>query len=74
MNRTQIYLTDEQQRGLKDAAKRRGVSMAELIRRAVDTLLRRELESVPDDVFDRTLGVLPDLEVPGRAEWDRGYG
>lgn len=74
MNRTQIYLTDEQQRGLKSAAKRRGISMAELIRRAVDTLLRRELEGAPEDALERTLGALPGLEAPSRDEWNRRRG
>jgi hypothetical protein len=48
--------------------------MAEVIRRAVDAMLRRELESAPDDALERTLGALPDLQVPSRDEWDRGFG
>jgi predicted component of type VI protein secretion system len=39
MVRTQIQLTEEQARGLKDLAAVEGVSMACLIRRSVDTLL-----------------------------------
>lgn len=39
MVRTQIQLTEEQARALKEMAAQRGVSMAELIRQAVDRIL-----------------------------------
>ena len=72
MRRTQIYLSEEQRRLLDRAAKREGISVAEVIRRAVDEYLgppgRR-----PDAraVLARTAGALPYLDVPSRAEWDR---
>jgi hypothetical protein len=74
MRRTQVYLTDDQVRRLKRAARRRDVSMAELIRRAVDALLRRDGSADAEEALDKTLGALPELEVPSRAEWDRGFG
>ena len=40
MVRTQIQLTEEQARRLKALAGARGISMAELIRQSVDSLLR----------------------------------
>jgi hypothetical protein len=55
MIRTQIQLTEEQARALKDLAAQRGVSMAELIRQAAEHLLaenskrdkrRRALEAI----------------------------
>ncbi|MGH2759461.1 MAG: CopG family transcriptional regulator [Actinomycetota bacterium] len=73
MRRTQIYLTDEQIRELKRAAQRRRVSMATLIREAVDRFLKRRGGGDAEEALDRTLGALPDLEVPSRSEWDRGY-
>ncbi len=42
MVRTQIQLTEEQARALKAAAARQGVSMAELIRQAVDRILEEQ--------------------------------
>ncbi len=39
MIRTQIQLTEEQARGLKELAAQRGVSMAELIRQGVERIL-----------------------------------
>jgi hypothetical protein len=47
--RTQIQLTEEQMSALKEAAARRGASVAELVRSGVDAVLR---ESGPSD-FDR---------------------
>ena len=44
MVRTQIQLTEKQAEALKAAAARRGVSMAELIRRSIDTLLEKSGE------------------------------
>lgn len=75
MNRTQIYLTEEQRRLLGRVADREGVSIAEVIRRAVDEHLGRRAPSGDGEAaLDRTAGALPDLEVPLRGEWDRGHG
>jgi RecA/RadA recombinase len=41
MIRTQIQLTEEQARRLRDEARRSGQSMAELIRQSVDRLLEQ---------------------------------
>jgi hypothetical protein len=73
MRRTQVYLTDDQVRRLKRAARQRDVSMAELIRRAVEALLRRDGSADGEEALDKTLGALPELEVPSRAEWDREF-
>lgn len=68
--RTQIYLTEEQRRRLDERGQREGRAMASLIREAVD----RYLEATPEaeEALDATFGSLPALEVPSRAEWDRG--
>jgi Arc/MetJ-type ribon-helix-helix transcriptional regulator len=42
--RTQIQLTEEQARGLKALAARRGVSLAELVREGVATVLQENDE------------------------------
>lgn len=69
--RTQIYLTDDQRRRLDARGRVTGVPMARMIREAVDAYLTDER---PDarTVLDETFGSLPDLELPDRAEWDRG--
>ena len=74
MHRTQVYLTDDQVGRLKRSAKSHRVSMAELIRDAIDDFLKRDARTDPVAALDRTFGALPDLEVPSRDEWDRGVG
>jgi predicted DNA-binding protein len=71
--RTQIYLSREQRRKLDEAAKREGKSLAQLIREALDAYLDGSGPSV-EEALEATYGSVPDLEVPARDEWDRGYG
>jgi len=58
MVRTQIQLTERQTRRLKAIANQRGVSVAELIRRAVDHALDAELLADKDEVRARALQVV----------------
>ncbi len=69
--RTQVYLTEEQRRRVDALAASKGVTMAEIIRRALDAYL--ELER-PDPVpaLAVTFGAASDMSLPGRGEWDRG--
>jgi hypothetical protein len=69
--RTQIYLTDDQRRGLDARGRRTGAPMARMIREAVDVYLADDRPD-PDQALDETFGTLPELEVPTRDEWDRG--
>lgn len=61
MVRTQIQLTDEQARRLRDEARRSGLSVAEIIRQSVDQHLERGCE-VTGGVTSR----LSALSVAGR--------
>jgi len=70
MQRTQIYLTDNQRRLLDARGRRTGAPMARLIREAVDAYLgndRADAQAALDEAF----GTLPDLALPGRDEWNR---
>jgi hypothetical protein len=69
--RTQIYLTDDQRRGLDARGRRTRAPMARMIREAVDVYLAEDRPD-PDQALDETFGTLPELEVPTRDEWDRG--
>lgn len=71
--RTQVYFTQDQRRRLDALAKRDGKTLAGVVREAVDAYTA---QAAPDlqVVLDQAFGSMPDLEVPGRGEWDRGYG
>lgn len=68
--RTQIYLTDEQRRRIDELASAEGVTMAEIIRRAVDSYLSEQAD--PGAALAATFGSAPDFGVPSRDEWTRG--
>lgn len=72
--RTQVYFTEEQRKQLDELAHREGKTMAQLVREAVDAYLDRKVVADYDAVLEATFGSMPDLEVPPRSEWDRGYG
>jgi len=71
--RTQVYFTEEQRRRLDALAKRQGRTLASVVREAVDAYVAQAPPDL-DVVLDETFGSMPDLEVPRRSEWDRGYG
>ncbi len=68
--RTQIYLTDEQRQRIDELAESEGVTMAEIIRRAVDGYLNGQPD--PRVALAATFGAVPNAVVPSRDEWDRG--
>jgi predicted DNA-binding protein len=68
--RTQVYLTEEQRRRIDALMASEGVTMAEVIRRALDAYLEAEVE--PASALAATFGGDPTVSVPSRDEWDRG--
>jgi predicted transcriptional regulator len=68
VNRTQIYLDDDQTARLDSRAAAAGTSRSELIRRAVDAYLSREEQEVAAwraqwrKAIEGTAGVAPNLE------------
>jgi len=69
--RTQVYLTEEQRQRIDALAEAEGVTMAEIIRRALDSYLKDETPD-PELALAATFGAVPDATVPSRDEWDRG--
>ena len=55
MVRTQIQLTEDQVKALKKIAVSRQVSVAKLIRRAVDTMIKTSTAADPEDRRERAL-------------------
>jgi hypothetical protein len=69
--RTQIYLTDQQRQRIDKIVEAEGVSLAEVVRRALDSYLATAVPD-PRSALESTYGALPDIEVPNRDEWHRG--
>lgn len=69
--RTQVYLTPDQRQRIDDLAGAEGVTMAEVIRRALDAYLPTE-QGGASAVLARTFGAAPDATYPDREGWDRG--
>ena len=68
--RTQIYFTDDQRDRIDRAAAARGITMAELVRRAVDDYLEDEPDV--EVALSATFGAAPGAQVPARDDWQRG--
>lgn len=68
--RTQVYLTDEQRERIDRVAAIEGLSMAQVIRRAVDEYLDDRPD--PEAALAATFGAVPDADVPSRDAWSRG--
>lgn len=67
--RTQIYLQPLQRQRLDEIAGARGLSLASVIREAVDLYLAK----APTDAaaaLESTFGAAPDASVPSRDEWE----
>lgn len=59
MRRTNIYLADDQLAALRSLRERRGASVAELVREAVDTWLASQgVRTLTEDEWERRLGAL----------------
>ncbi len=67
--RTQLYLTDEQRQRINALAGAEGVTMAEVVRRAVDSYLEEKSPN-PDPNLAATFGAAPDATTPSRDEWN----
>ena len=68
--RTQIYLTEDQRARIDRVAEAEGLTMAELIRRALDEYLEDDTDPAP--ALAATFGADPTAEAPSRDTWRRG--
>jgi hypothetical protein len=68
--RTQVYLTEAQRERIDRIAHARGITMAEVIRSALDEYLVDDVD--PAEVLAATFGADPEVSMPSRDEWDRG--
>jgi hypothetical protein len=73
--RTQITLSDRQHAFLVSESERTGLPLAELVRRALDTVYRPRLrERVRGFEFSVGIWERPDAAVVGRRPWRRRIG
>lgn len=68
-SRTQIYLTEAQRERIDEIREADGITMAEVVRRALDAYLASEPDS--SSALASTFGADPDVQAPSRDEWDR---
>ncbi len=68
--RTQIYLRPDQRQRIDQIAAAEGVPLAEIVRRALDLYFEEEVVD-PVAALEESFGSAPDVEPPGRDEWDR---
>ena len=66
--RTQIYLQPQQRRRLDEIAGSRGLSLASVVREAVDLYIDTSPVD-PTTALKNTFGAAPDAEAPNRGEW-----
>lgn len=69
--RTQVYLTSEQRRRIDQVVETEGVTLAEVVRRALDLYLAGN-HSDPESALSTTFGADPEAHASDRDEWDRG--
>ena len=78
MVRTQIYLTQEEQKAIRSLSKTTGKKQSSLIREAIDTYITKNQKIERKKGLDRIAGIwknrtdLPDLREL-RKGWNRGY-
>ncbi|MCY4510782.1 MAG: ribbon-helix-helix domain-containing protein [Acidobacteria bacterium] len=66
--RTQVYLQLHQRQRLDEIAGSRGLSLASVVREAVDRYIA-EAPVDPTTALESTFGAAPEAQVPGRDDW-----
>lgn len=64
-----MYLTKDQRRRIDEIARAEGVTMADVVRRALDGYLSAQRDTAAD--LAATFGADPGAGAPSRDEWDR---
>ena len=67
--RTQIYLQSQQRERLDEIAGSRGLSLASVVREAVDLYIAKAPVD-PTTALRNTFGAAPDAAAPSREEWE----
>lgn len=77
MNRTQIYLTEEEQKALRAIANLRETTQSEVIREAIDQYIIKHQQVYRVQMLREARGIWADRDdinaAALRAEWDRQF-
>ncbi len=74
MVRTQVYLTEEEKKGLESVAISKGISQSDLIRQAIDDLLARTGNINKDEILDEIAGIWSNRkEIPDIRDLRTGW-
>lgn len=74
MVRTQVYLTEAEQKSLRSLGKKNNRSQSEMIRQAVDEFIEKHAGSHHAAVLDRVFGLWRDrTDLPDLRELRRGW-
>ncbi|MBN1306386.1 MAG: ribbon-helix-helix protein, CopG family [Chitinispirillaceae bacterium] len=74
MIRTQVYLTEDEKKGLESISILKGVSQSDLIRKAIDDLLAVNGKSNKNEIIDDIAGVWADkTDVPDVRDLRTGW-
>ncbi|HQE94169.1 MAG TPA: ribbon-helix-helix domain-containing protein [Anaerolineae bacterium] len=77
MNRTQIYLTEEEQRALRAIADLQGATQSEIIREALDQYIVKHQQAHRVQMLRKACGIWAnrdDIDTETlRTEWDRQF-
>lgn len=68
--RTQVYLTADQRKRIDEIRRADGLTLAEVVRRALDAYLYTERDS--STALAETFGADSTAHAPSRDEWERG--
>lgn len=77
MNRTQIYLTEEEQKALRAIANLRDTTQSDVIREAIDQYIVKHQQAYRVQMLREARGIWADRDdinaTALRAEWDRQF-
>lgn len=77
MNRTQIYLTEEEQKALRIIANQRETTQSDVIREAIDQYIIKHQQAYRVQMLREARGIWADRDdihaEELRAEWDRQF-
>jgi Arc/MetJ-type ribon-helix-helix transcriptional regulator len=74
MIRTQIYITEEEKKGIESVTMSRGINQSEFIRQAIDELLTKTIDIDKSEILDEIAGIWSDRkEIPDIRDLRTGW-